>query len=57
MEGKKIILKKRAPQDQQVDFRSEISQNAEHAAEDAAVKDAPRYFYEGEIFDQFHSPL
>ena len=57
MEGKKIILKKRAPQDQQVDFRSEISQNAEHAAEDAAVKEAPRYFYEGEIFDQFHSPL
>jgi hypothetical protein len=56
-DSKKIILKKRASQDQQVDFNTEIPEDVEVAAMDATDKDASRYFYEGEIFDQFHRPL
>lgn len=56
-DGKKIILKNRAPQNQQVDFNTEQPEEVTSAVDDASGNEASRYFYEGEIFDQFHRPL
>lgn len=56
-EGKKIILKRRARQDAGEDLNSEILHINTPADDTIEGRDEQRYFYEGEIFDQFHRPL
>jgi hypothetical protein len=56
-DGKKIILKRRSRTDGGADLNSEILQVDSIAEAQPEAKDEQRYFYEGEIFDQFHRPL
>ena len=56
-DGKKIILKRRLRQDAGDDLNSEILQLDATADATTEAKDERRYFYEGEVFDQFHRPL
>jgi len=56
-DGKKIILKRRARQDAGADLNSEVLDLDSTPDAPVDVKDENRYFYEGEIFDQFYRPL
>ncbi len=56
-DGKKIILKRRAKLDEGGDLAPAVAR--QEAASDTLTenKDESRYFFEGEIFDQFYRPL
>lgn len=56
-DGKKIILKKRARDEVVGDQNAESHSAASSPAEGADSTGENQYFYEGEVFDQFHRPL
>ncbi|MEY4668677.1 MAG: hypothetical protein RL518_1376 [Pseudomonadota bacterium] len=56
-EGKKIILKRRTKHDGDSDLTTEIIEAPASSETTAQPVDETKYFYEGEIFDQFHRPL
>ena len=54
---KKIILKRRALPADEIDLRIEPAPTDSSVESVGGADDASKYFFEGEVFDQFHRPL
>jgi hypothetical protein len=56
-DGKKIVLKRRTRFDAGIDVRSDSARENDVPDSTGESADERKYFYEGEIFDQFYRPL
>jgi hypothetical protein len=54
---KKIVLKRRSKQEGGEEITSDLQQEPGAVGTAPAPADETKYFYEGEVFDQFHRPL